>query len=104
MQAKLIRLKKSIEKDVCESVYKHYISFFESLKGPEFDEYKDYIIEYEPINGGITRNKLIKWFNTTLEADEQKHDDIHPEIQVYDCIPFSLIETYFEGFGLSKYC
>lgn len=86
MKYELIKLKKSIEKDVCESVYKHYVSFFESLKGPEFEEYEDYIIEYKPIKGSITRNKLIKWFNTTLEADEKKHNDTHPEIVVYDCI------------------
>lgn len=101
MKYELIKLKKSIEKDVCESVYKHYVSFFESLKGPEFEEYEDYIIEYEPIKGGITRNKLIKWFNTTLEADEKKYNDIHPEIQVYDCI--GSIKPILKDLNYSKY-
>lgn len=101
MKYELIQLKKGIEKDVCNSIYKHYVSFFESLKGPEFEEYEDYIIEYEPIKGSITRNKLIKWFNTTLEVDEKKHNDTHPEILVYDCI--GSIKPILKDLNYSKY-
>ena len=101
MKYELIQLKKGIEKDVCESVYKHYVSFFESLKVCESNGYDDYIIEYEPIRGSITRNKLIKWFNTTLEADEKKHNDTHPEIQAYNCI--GSIKPILKDLNYSKY-
>lgn len=101
MKYELIQLKKGIEKDVCKSVYKHYVSFFESLKVCESDVYDDYIIEYEPIRGSITRNKLIKWFNATLEADEKKHNDTHSEIQAYNCI--GSIKPILKDLNYSKY-
>lgn len=102
MKYELIQLKKSIETDVCNSVYKHYVSFFESLvRGREFADYEDYVIEYNPIKGNITRNKLIKWFNTTLENDEKKYGEIHPEIQIFDCI--GTIKPVLKDMNYSKY-
>ena len=102
MKAELIELKKSIEKSVCNSVYIYYVSFFESLaQGQEYADYEDYVIEYTPIKGDITRNILIKWFNTTLENDEKKHGEIHPELQIFDCI--GSIKPVLKDMNYSKY-
>lgn len=51
MQAEIITLKKSVELDVCNAAYQIYIELFNKEN-----------IEYEPIKGKITKNKLIKWF------------------------------------------
>ena len=53
MQAEIITLKKSIELDVCNAAYQVYIELFNKEN-----------IEYEQIKGKITRNKLIKWFES----------------------------------------
>jgi hypothetical protein len=51
MKAEIITLKKSVELDVCNAAYQIYIEIFKKEN-----------IEYEPIKGKITKNKLIKWF------------------------------------------
>lgn len=53
MKTKIITLRKSIELDVCNAAYQVYIELFDKEN-----------IEYEPIKGKITRNKLIKWFES----------------------------------------
>ena len=98
MEIKLVDLKRSVEKSVCQSVYKYFIRKFESLKD---NEHTDYIIEYNPIKGDITRNKLIEWFNITLENDEKKNGDVHPEVLINDC--FGAIKPILKDMNYSKY-
>lgn len=98
MDVKLVDLKRTIEKSVCKSVYTYYIAKFESFKD---NEHHDYMIEYNQIKGDITRNKVIKWFNTTLENDEKKNGDVHPEVLINDC--FGTIKPILKDMNYSKY-
>lgn len=81
MKYELIQLKKGIEKDVCNAAYQIYIELFNKEN-----------IEYEPIKGKITRNKLIKWFESINFSN-------HPYISQNTCdYVFADIFSYL-GYG-----
>ena len=83
MQAEIITLKKSVELDVCNAAYQIYIELFNKEN-----------IEYEPIKGKITKNKLIKWFEG-IDSIE------HPWISEHTCD--YMFNDVFSYLGFGKY-
>jgi hypothetical protein len=83
MQAEIIALKKSVELDVCNAAYQIYIELFNKEN-----------IEYEPIKGKITKNKVIKWFESIDNID-------HPWISEHTCD--YMFDDVFSYLGFGKY-
>jgi hypothetical protein len=83
MQAEIITLKKSVELDVCNAAYQIYIELFNKEN-----------IEYEPIKGKITKNKVIKWFESIDNID-------HPWISEHTCD--YMFDDVFSYLGFGKY-
>lgn len=83
MQAEIIALKKAVELDVCNAAYQIYIELFNKEN-----------IEYEPIKGKITKNKVIKWFESIDNID-------HPWISEHTCD--YMFDDVFSYLGFGKY-